>query len=159
MKKTVLLVLLLAVARMAAAQEMMTVDALVLHQKDATTVTYILPERPVLTYEGAELVVTASEVSARHALADIDKMDFAKVDIPTAISRATQDSRLIRATQDGVRLAGFAAGTMVQVYNAAGQLLRQARVGSNGQLDLPLTAEPQGVYVVRADKQVIKIKK
>lgn len=142
---------------MAKAQEAVT--CLVIYGTDDTKTTYALPDKPVLTYDGAMLLVTANEVEAVHALADIAKMNFEDIELENAIEQTSADrNTLIRATRDGVQLYGFASGDAVQLFGTDGRLLRSARIGSDGTLSLPLGHLPTGVYIVKVKNEKLKIK-
>ena len=159
MKKSLLLFFLLVATLIARADEGVKTLCLVVHTTDGSTVTYALPDKPVLSYEGATLVVTTDAVTANYPLADIERLDFEEVEIVTSLQNVLASGRIIKATRGGARLMGFAAGTEVRVYGSDGKLLRTARTNAEGSLDLNLQNEPTGIYMIQAEKSTLKIKK
>ena len=155
MKKKVitLLVALLAIASGAWAD-----DGVWVKLKDGSRQGFLFECSPTITYVGDNLVMNAGGASATYAIDNIEEIYFD--DVPenaTDITSTDVADKVIRATRNGARLTGFAAGTVVTVYDLGGRLLQQLQVGQDGTLSVDLTSQPKGTYVIKAEKSTLKI--
>jgi len=161
MKKNVLRSVAVSVALLLSLSSARAEDVktcLVVYGQDDAKVTYALDSKPVLSYDADALVVTATDVEARHPLSDIARMTFEDVDMANAIHDAAATNRLICATREGVEIYGFAAGSAVRIYDASGRAVRTARVGSDGSLSLSFAGQAAGVYIVKVENEKLKLR-
>jgi hypothetical protein len=80
--------------------------------------------------------------------------------IPTNIE-TTQTASLLKIdgkVNDVLRVAGIKPGTMVCIYASSGKLVRQQKA-SGEEIVFSVGSLPQGVYLLRADRQVVKFVK
>ena len=135
MKKKVLTAFLLVSALCASAQTKM-----VRHQKSGESIDVLLSEKPVATYEGTDLVVTtpSSTTSLRYSLADLEKITYE--DITTSIKCMTIVSN---------------DGGASKIYDLNGRLLITVPAGQ----PVETSSLPQGMYIIKNNKQSYKIQK
>jgi hypothetical protein len=120
---------------------------------------YVFTEEPVWTVEGDNLVITSLKATVEYPMSDIARIYFDEVsEVPSGITEV-QNTELIRFVGDGVELTGFAANTVITVYNLQGQQVATYRTGDAGSLNLSLDGLDQGIYIIKANKSTIKIKK
>ena len=145
MKKKMLTLLLLAGPMLAWAEG----SALLVTLKDGSQTGYILSQKPQVTFSGTALSITTAEVSTDYERADIYSFTFVPESQLTSIRRQSEQNSVIEYRDGTVR----AQSRAIEVYNAAGCLVGRA-AGS-----ISLESMPGGVYIVRANRQVLKINK
>ena len=118
---------------------------------------YAFLSEPSWTFEGDNLVITTVEGSVEYPMDGVAQIVFNDI-VPTGLKEFQVDE-MIRFVNGGVELAGFAANTVVSVYNLQGQQVATYRTGEAGSLNLSLDGLDQGIYIIKANKSTIKIKK
>ncbi len=121
-------------------------SALLITFNDGTTASYVLSEKPKVTFGGGNLLIQTGEASAEYARADVSRFTF--IDAGEAgIEHLGQGSMAFEYQNNVVRIAGAA----VEVYATNGSLVRKG----TGTVSLDdLTA---GVYILKIKNQTIKI--
>ena len=120
---------------------------------------FVFSDEPVWTYQGDNLVITGTKATVEYPMADVANIYFDDVSfVPSGITEV-KVSELIRVIPDGVELTGFAANTVVTIYNLQGQQLGDYRTSQSGSLNISLADREQGIYLIHANKSTIKIKK
>lgn len=111
---------------------------MVIHQKENSAIDVLLKTKPVVTYEGTDLVVTADGATLRYPLSSLEKITFDET--TTAIKCMTIIS------QD--------AGQS-KVYDLNGRLVMTVDEG----MSIETSSLPQGMYIVKNNKNSYKIQK
>ena len=121
---------------------------------------FIFSEQPEWTYEGDNLVITCMNNTVEYPMADVDCIYFDEIgsSSPTGITEV-KNTELMRFVKDGVELSGFAAYTTVTIYNLQGQQIGAYRTDGSGSLNISLADREQGIYIIKANKSTLKIKK
>ena len=119
---------------------------------------YLFEDNPVLTFEGDNLVVTCLGDAVIYRMSDLDRMQFVE-EQPTTRITEVRNTELVRFVRDGVELSGFAANTTVTIYNLQGQLVGTHSTDGSGSLNISLADREQGIYIIKANKSTLKIKK
>ena len=145
MKKKILTLLLIACQTLAFAEG----SALLVTKKDGSKLGYLLSEKPVVSFSGTALTIKTTEVSTDIERADISTFTFVPENEVTTIKQVSKDNSVFEYRGGTFR----ADGATIQVYTVGGRLVKSA-VGS-----VSLSNEPGGVYIVKANNQVIKINK
>ena len=118
---------------------------------------FVFADKPKITYETENLVLTSTEATATFPITDIKRIYFD--DVATTVTTVNSDGKgkVVRVTGNGAEFFGFAAGTPVAVYALSGKSLLQSQVGQDGTLTVNLSTLPQGTYIIRAEKSTLKI--
>ena len=153
MKKILLSLLLMLAATASAWAD----EGVIVQTTDGEEVGYIFDNEPVFTYEGDNLVVTSADANATYPMDEVAKVYFG--DIANTGVAEVANKQVVRFVQDGVELSGFAAGTAVSVYDLNGRLVSSLRTRADGTLNVSLAACEPGIYIIKADKSTLKIKK
>lgn len=111
---------------------------MVIHQKESSNIDVLLKTKPIVTYEGTDLVVTADGATLRYPLSSLEKITFDET--TTAIKCMTIIS------QD--------AGQS-KVYDINGRLVMTVDEG----MGIETSSLPQGMYIVKNNKNSYKIQK
>lgn len=118
---------------------------LILKLSDGKSDTYLLNEKPVITFEGANMLITTSDLSNSYARADVKSMEFSSDDsgITLPVEHNTTYSY-----RDNV----FSCqGHMIEVYSISGTRVASARDA------VSLADLPAAPYIINVNNESIKI--
>ena len=115
---------------------------------DGNKQSYVLIDRPKVTFDAKTLYVTGTDISDNYQIGDVDKFVFDKGN-PTDI-RAVDENELRLSFTDGstVSLEGVEPGTKVGLYDVAGAKLSTKAASANGRAIVNLADKRPGVYVI-----------
>ena len=137
--RNILAALLLMVAGVASKAE----TALIVHQKSGGTVEYSFAEKPVVTYSGGYLVISAAEASVEYPLSNLQKFTFGEV---------SDNVTRIKAPAE-------AAPQPTYIYNISGILVRTLQPTEDGTTPATLDGLPAGTYIIKNGKTNYKVNK
>lgn len=120
--------------------------ALALTLADGSTPAYFLTERPSVYFSGADMTVTAANVSTSYPRAEVMSMKF--IENPATAVTAIEDSQETMG-YDGRCVT--APGKRIDMYSIDGKAVASAMES------LPVDGLATGVYIVRAGRQSLKI--
>lgn len=142
MKKTYALIALLCCAAFAKAED----KALCIEFNDGKTALYSLANKPAVTFEGNDFTIKTSDAETSYPRADVKNFTFVKDE--SGVKDLTDATKY--SYSDNV----FSCeGHAIDVYDMSG-----VRV-ANGMDSVSLNGLCDGVYIVRAGKQSIKVVK
>lgn len=117
---------------------------------------YDLGDKPVITFDGSNLVVKTDQASAEFPLATVVKYYFAESD-PTGNHDATEQMDLVYATQEGVQLRYCQPAMPVALYSVSGQLIKEYKTSDEGALEINLSSQSKGIYLIKMNNTTIKV--
>lgn len=131
---------------------------LVVWQKNGDKVRFDLAELPETTFKNGQLVVTTSKTTVYYQLENILRYTYEGV--KTAIDLMPHErSVVVSRDGDAVTFENLKAGTTVSVYAANGTLVEQLTAAEDQPLRCSVSSHPNGVYLVKAGSQTIKLLK
>ncbi|MBO4333296.1 MAG: hypothetical protein J5875_09055 [Paludibacteraceae bacterium] len=133
-----------------AAVRYMTVE-----QKTGEKFSFLLMEKPVVTFSEGNLVVNGSAATS-YAISGVKNYHFTDDDQSGVEIFGADVLRIVEVDDNKVRVENAQAGTQVLLFNASGVLLVDAVVDQTGSAVVTLP-EQKGVYVLAADKKSIKL--
>jgi hypothetical protein len=145
MKKSILTLLLLFCQTFLFAEG----SALLVTLKDGKKAGYILSQKPSVTFEGAKLIIIVDDVSTDYDMADVSGFTFVDASEINEIKDLKHGDTLFEYLNGTIR----SEGSDIHVYTLDGKLLK------SGKSTISLIGQPSGVYVVKMNRQTIKIKK
>jgi hypothetical protein len=158
MKKSLLLTMLLAMfalpVPLLAADNPVT---LVVLTRDNAQHMFVLTDKPEVTFEGTDLVVTCVNSTTTFALPDVIR--FTYLNATDAVEELTADEAHVNFKDGMIVIDQLKAGATVAVYSVDGRLVRQLTARESGSYSVNLSELPTGVYVVKADRVTYKIAK
>lgn len=118
-----------------------------------------LTKKPKLSFDGQKITLTATGVEVEYAVADFAKVTTGMVDeeVTEGISDVTLQQGEVKVSLGFVRFSGFAPNEPVRVFSVAGVLKDTYYTDADGALTLPVANLPQGISIIKANKQSIKI--
>lgn len=117
---------------------------------------YALTETPKLTYNDNTVTLTTTKGSVEFTATDIVKVVLTDIRA-TSIDAVETEQRSFQLSNDEVRMSGLAADEIVKLYNVGGKLLSTLRAASSGELIIKLSDLKQGIYIIKANQQSLKV--
>lgn len=156
MKKELLALLMLWVSYAVNSQDV--ANTLVVRLLSGETNTFLLEERPQLTFDNTDLVITTSKYETRYALTEVGRYFF-KYD-PTGIDEREYTSHQT-ISQEGnvVIIKGLNANHTVDVFTPVGVKLATFHPNEKGCVTLSLDVFPRGIYIIKYGERTTKIRR
>lgn len=155
------MILLLAAALLVPMSSLWAADlitTLIILTKDNAQHQFALPDKPKVTFEGNNLLVTSDKTTASFALSDVVRFTYQDID-PSGIQEVYSKDTGV-SFEDGVLvISQIKANSTVCVYSLDGRLVRQLAAKRAGTYRLNLSSLPFGVYLVKTGSLTYKITK
>lgn len=126
-------------------------SCLVLQLRDGQSFSYVLNDKPVMTFAEGTLTMKSADAEATFGLADIENFHFA--DKENSIRKVDDVNHQFSYLDGVISVEGIQE--QVVLTNAAGQLLHSTRSGQPFTFDLK--GQPQGTYLMRIGHQSVKL--
>lgn len=126
-------------------------SCLVLQLRDGTLLSYVLSEKPVITFEEDKLMLKSDFAGAVFELVNIENFHFA--DTENGIREVLANERRFTFVDGVVSVVG--ATDPVMLTNLAGHTLHTTRSGQTFTYDLK--NQPKGTYLMRIGHESIKL--
>ena len=129
---------------------------LVLELKNGRTESWLLTERPEVTFEGSKMKISTSTIEYERS--DVKQFSFSGPDALNEVSE--NELRFVQLGTD-IQIFGLTdADKLIQVYDLGGRRA-YAKVSIQSSLaHISLTELPQGIYIIKiGNKQSIKVKR
>ena len=133
-------------------------NTLIVHLTDGTSVSFLLAERPRVTFAGDSLRIVSSVAEAALLRSEVRRFEFVAdaassvVDVPTASGECVISKNLLS-------VSGLNAGATVRLYSLDGRLLRTAGASEAGVAYLSTDGLSAGVYVINFNSTTLKFLK
>lgn len=155
------MILLLAAALLVPMSSLWAADlvtTLIILTKDNAQHQFALPDKPKVTFEGNNLLVTSDKTTASFALSDVVRFTYQDID-PSGIQEVYSKDTGV-SFEDGVLvISQIKANSTVCVYSLDGRLVRQLAAKRAGTYRLNLSSLSFGVYLVKTGSLTYKITK
>lgn len=129
-------------------------NGLVVETNDGMTYSYVLAEKPRLSFNDTDMIITSADADASFARTDIKNFRFE--DVETGIAEMKANSQRMTYLNGIVTIEGNGP---VSLYDTAGRQLMSGKASDSESVSINTNAYPQGTYIVRCGKQTMKIKK
>ena len=133
-------------------------NTLVVKLKNGAETTFILKDKPNVTFEGTNLKVASDKETVTFALSDVLRFTYVKKDA-SGIDEAVADPTKVSFENDVLVISLLKQGASVNIYSLDGKLLRQLKATHSGTYRLNLSELSKGLYLVKADNVTYKIMK
>ena len=129
-------------------------NALVLETNDGKTYSYVLAEKPRLTFNETEMLIASADASASFTRTDIKNFRFEEVEVD-AIRDVKTDGQRMSYLHGVVTVDGT---DKVILYDISGRQILSKRAADGESVTIDLNNQPSGTYIVRSGKQSLKVK-
>lgn len=153
MKKTIFFLLVCLCSVVNAGAE--NVDALVVHLNSGEQITCVFTEKPRVTYDQSNVVITTTSTEMRYAMSDVYKLDYAKLEA-SAVNAVTTPSATVKVLAGEIVCSGLPAASPVSVYTTDGRLVASVKADTSGTATVSLPTKGC-VYIVRTATASFKI--
>ncbi len=117
---------------------------------------YDLGDNPVIAFRDGNMLVESIKASAQFPLATVVKYYFAESS-PTQVSDETEVMPFIFTTDEGIQMINARPEMPVALFNVNGQLIKEYKTSAEGSLEINLSSQPQGVYLIKLSNTTIKV--
>jgi len=132
---------------------------LVVWLKSGEKVVYELAEAPITVFSGSMLIIRTNKVSAQYERKSVQRYTYEEV-TPSGINLQPGERRVqINQENDVISFRGLPVGTTASVYSLSGMLIDQVKATDSHPLTISLQNRPNGVYIVKAGTETIKVMK
>lgn len=115
---------------------------------DGSMQSYVLSERPKVTFDTKSLFVKSPDVNDTYTLSDVHKFVFSDDDQTAIASVVKGECRVTFVDGSNVVVEGLNPGCAVRVFDISGKMLSGTVAGADGRASVSLEAQLSGVYVV-----------
>ena len=132
---------------------------LIVWLKSGDKVGYDLADVPIITFSGSKLVIQTNKVTIPYEREDVLRYTFENIG-ETGIDLAPGEHRVeINREGDEIIFRGLQVGGTASIYAINGTLIEQRKVTDSLPLAISLKNRPNGVYIVKAGTETIKVMK
>lgn len=146
--------LLVGIPSAGAAEE--TLPTLEVWTKGGEQITYVLNDRPVVSWSDTDVVITTADLTVSYPLSELWKFTFGmQANAAAALCQETDGQMQM---QDGLlRLSGFPANMPIAVYSLDGHVAATATTLTDGTATIRIHTLATGIYVVKTGSTTHKI--
>ena len=127
--------------------------------KSGDKVVYDLVDVPVTTFSGSQLVIRTNKVTIPYERKDVLRYTYEDV-VSDGIELSPSERRVeINREGDEITFRGLQIGSTASIYAVNGTLIEQRKVTDSRPLSISLKNRPDGVYIVKAGTETIKVMK
>ena len=132
---------------------------LVVWLKSGDKVVYELADVPVTTFSGSQLIIRTNKVTIPYERKNV--LRYTYEDVVTKGIELMPGERRVEMNRDGdeITFRGLVVGGTASIYAVNGTLVEQRKVTDKQPLTLSLKNRPNGVYIVKAGTETIKVMK
>lgn len=161
MEKILLALAFLLAATVAQAVPGRTVS---IYQKDGQVVAFAFSEKPVVSYDGNNLVLTTTKTTVQFPIYLLKKLqfddDWVNSDDNVATTLEQQQVDVLFGFHDGMlTVSGGDPGAPVTLYNVKGMMVGKWRLDDAGCATIPMQGMGKDVYIVKTQRLTFKFRK
>ena len=161
MKKMLLSLAFLLAATVAQAVPQRTVS---IYQKDGQVVAFAFSEKPVVSYDGNNLVLTTTKTTVQFPIYQLKKLqfddDWVNSDDNVATTVEQKQADVLFGFHDGMlTVSGGEPGAQVTLYSVKGMMVGQWRLDDAGCATIPMQGMGKDVYIVKTNRLTFKFRK
>jgi len=132
-------------------------NALVIKLTDGNTHTFVLSEKPVVTFPDENIAVNGS-ASTTYLRSEVEKFYF--VDDGSGIESIGNDNvTFYYVDGENVRISGLKDKTTVSVASLDGKIISTPKCDGTGSVSISLENQPKGIYIISFGGRNVKIRK
>ena len=138
------------------AQTMRAADVLILTDKDGAKTTFVLEDKPVVSFNDEDVTVSTEKGVISLSAHDFCSFSF---DEQTTDVEERETTNPTFTFSDGLQCHGLQQGTAVSVFKADGQLVAEGTTDSSGDISLRFGTVRGTVYIVKTATKTFKFTK
>ncbi len=138
------------------------VQYLVVVQTDGTKTEFALEDQPTLSFNGNDVVVTATDKKVTFSMQGIDNYHFVTKSVTTGIQQVEstpQANGEPTYSPADASVSGLKAGAKLMVFSINGQLIKTIVATEDGKANVNLTDLTPGIYIIKTPTKSFKVMK
>ena len=132
-------------------------EILLVRMNDGTTLNFSLSEKPLMTFDADNVVISSQETTASLVRADVSGVYFVSAAQTGIATVVTPDAPILNG--DSFSVTGLERGAVVKVYSIKGENVLSVVADASGTAVASLSALEQGVYVIEYSGVTFKMMK
>lgn len=154
-----IVVLLSGIVSLCAQQRAAASGTLVVWLKSGEKVSYDLMDSPVTTFSGHQLIIQTNKVTIPYERKNVLRYTYEDLG-ETGIDLLPGDRRVeMNREGDEMTFRGLPLGSIASIYAVNGILIEQRKVTDSQPMTISLKNRPDGVYIVKAGAETVKVTK
>ena len=130
-------------------------SALVVELRDGSSATFLLAEKPRVTFAGEQMDIVSLSASMEINRRDVKNWHFSA--LPTSIDNAAVDAKAM-LEENNLVISGITEETTITLYTVSGAVVKRSTV-INGNCTIPLDDLTVGLYLVKYNNTTFKFLK
>ena len=127
--------------------------------KSGEKVSYELADAPITTFAGSKLIIQTNQVTIPYERKDVLRYTYEDIG-DTGIDLLPGERRVeMNHEGDEITFRGLQVGCTASIFAVNGTLIEQYEVSDSLPLTISLKNRPNGVYIVKAGTETIKVMK
>ena len=122
--------------------------------KSGEQINFPLSEKPKLTHNDNNFIVTTPTTTVEYSKADINKFTLL---IPDGVDNIENSNANLFQQNNSLILSGFKLGSIVKIFNINGQLLIAETINNEDTYIIDLSPLNKGIYIVSTESITYKI--
>ena len=151
MRKVVLLLFFTLLSGLIYAQEEL---ALCLAMRDGSSVSFLLKEKPQVTFVADSLKIVSSASQTKVKRSDVLDIRF-KMEVPNSIEDVCENGT-VEIGSEFIRVENMRPDGVVNVYSVDGRVVVSGKADGNGSAVIGLHSIPSGIYLLNYNDITIK---
>lgn len=132
---------------------------LIVWLKSGEKVSYELADAPVTSFSDGKLIISTNKATISYERKNVLRYTFENV-VTKGVELMPGERRVeINREGDVITFRGLPVGSFARVYSVNGMLIEQRRVSDTQPQTISLQNRPNGVYIVKAGTETIKLMK
>lgn len=128
---------------------------LIVEMKDSNKFSFLLAEKPVITFQNGDLVVNGSS-STSYAISNVKNYHFEEKISSSVGVAAEKELRIVYLDENSIQVQNAEANAQVTVFNVAGVVFSNQYADAEGTAIVQLPSQ-KGIYIVKVGSQSFKV--
>ena len=131
--------------------------ALVIHLDNEKSVTYLLKDIPLLSFDDNNIVVEADKIISKFNKATLKNITYEDIDKTTSLKELKSSEKISVIYENDCIRVRSSSGEFISLYNVFGQQVYNKKNQPNGESVILLNLFSTGVYVLKIGNETSKI--
>ena len=131
--------------------------ALVIHFDNERSVTYLLKDTPLLSFDGNNIVVEADKIISKFDKTVLKNITYEDIDKTSSLKELKSSEKISVIYEDDCIRVRSSSGEFISLYTINGQQVYYKKNQPTGESVILLNRFPAGVYVLKIGNETSKI--
>ena len=134
------------------------VPAIIVELSSGKKVEFLLADKPKIVFDGQTIKLTANGIYIEYTPTEFVKVSTGEIQSnDSGIEELIPHHENIVVEAEFICLKGFNSGDTVRIYSVEGNLTALYQISTNGSISIPISTLPSDVFIIKTNKQSIKM--